>query len=98
MLPIVKPERNRAYRRFIRTFPCVACGSWRWIEAAHFGPHGLSQKASDLDTLPLCRRDHRIGLASYHALGPVRFALTHHLDIDDLIGYFNGIWKQGGRS
>ncbi len=49
-----KPVRDPAYRRFIRSLPCAACGKSRFIECAHTGPHGLSQKASDLDCIPLC--------------------------------------------
>ncbi len=98
LTPMPKPERNPSYLRFIRTFPCVVCGGWRWIEAAHFGAHGMGQKASDLDTLPLCVRDHRTGLLSYHELGPVKFALAHRLDITDLIQFFNQMWKQRSKS
>ena len=94
LAPMPKPERNPAYLRFIRTFPCVVCGGGCWIEAAHFGAHGMGQKASDLDALPLCWEHHRNSLVSYHELGPAKFTLANRLDIEDLIGFFNGMWKQ----
>jgi hypothetical protein len=34
------PVYDPAYLRFIRGFPCAVCG--RRAEAAHTGPHGLS--------------------------------------------------------
>jgi len=54
-----KPERNERYKRFVRGFPCIVCGRIRWMEAAHFGPHSSDEKASYLDVLPLCHRDHQ---------------------------------------
>ena len=41
----MKPQRSRSYLASIRTQPCLVCGSTRWIEAAHTGPHGLGQKS-----------------------------------------------------
>lgn len=38
------PLRDEAYRRWIRSFSCVVCGTRRRIEAAHTGPqerHGI---------------------------------------------------------
>jgi hypothetical protein len=46
---------------------------------------GYGQKASDLDAIPLCRRHHRTGADSLHALGPARFAWLHGLDVPGLI-------------
>jgi hypothetical protein len=43
----MKPPRSRLYLAWIRTLPCIVCGSIRGIEASHTGPHGLSQKSSD---------------------------------------------------
>lgn len=57
---IVRPVRDRHYLQHIRTFPCVACKTTkRQREAMHTGPRGLSQKASDRDSLPGCRPCHR---------------------------------------
>src|SRR4051812_14100706 len=76
-----KPVRDPAYLRFIRSLPCACCDSQRGIEAAHFGGHGMGQKASDLSTLPLCRKHHRTGPEAYHKLGPVAFEEVHQLDV-----------------
>lgn len=78
----MKPTRSPAYLAFIRTLPCLVpdCQA-RIVEAAHFGPHGLSQKASDLDTGPLCNRHHRTGNDSLHRLGRRRFEQHHGVDL-----------------
>ena len=88
------PERDPKRRAFIRTFPCVVCGRRRGVEAAHFGPHALGQKASDAQCLPLCFRCHRTARESYHALGPVRFACAHHLNIAGSLEVFKQLWNQ----
>jgi hypothetical protein len=81
----VKPVRNPGYLRWIRTLPCSVCHTTRQIEAAHTGPHGISQKSSDLSAIPLCRRHHRTGDDSYHKLGPRRFAEVHRLNISAIV-------------
>jgi hypothetical protein len=48
----VKPIRYPAYLQWIRTLPCSVCRTTRAVEAAHTGPHGLSQKSSDLCAIP----------------------------------------------
>ena len=77
----MKPIRNPGYLRWIRTLPCSVCRTTRAVEAAHTGPHGLSQKSADLSAIPLCARHHRTGDDSYHKLGPRKFAEVHHLNI-----------------
>jgi hypothetical protein len=88
-----KPVRDEAYKRFIRKLPCVGCGKSWGIEAAHFGPHGLGQKASDLQTLPLCRGCHQTGAKSYHKLGPKDFAIVHGIDVETLIAMLNNFYE-----
>lgn len=77
----VPPVRDREYLAFIRKLCCVVCGSYRLVEAAHFGPHGMGQRASDLDVLPLCLKHHRTGPQSYHTLGARRFVEAHQLNV-----------------
>jgi hypothetical protein len=77
----VKPFRNPGYLQWIRTLPCSVCHTTRAVEAAHTGPHGLSQKSSDLTAIPLCARHHRTGNDSYHRLGPRKFAEVHQVNI-----------------
>ena len=81
----MKPIRSPGYLRWIRTLPCSVCRTTRQIEAAHTGPHGISQKSSDLSAIPLCRKHHRTGDDSYHRLGPRRFAEVHHLSIRAIV-------------
>ena len=81
----MKPARNPRYLAWIRTQPCVVCGSRRGIEASHTGPRGIGQKSSDLSAIPLCHRHHRTGNDSYHKLGQRRFAEVHNLDIPEIV-------------
>src|SRR5271169_5833384 len=85
----MKPGRSRYYLAWIRTLPCVVCGSTRGIEASHTGPHGLGQKSSDYSAIPLCAKHHRTGSDSYHRLGPRRFSEVHNLDIRAIVSRLN---------
>ena len=76
-----RPVRDPKYLAFLRKLCCVVCGSYRGVEAAHFGAHGMGQKASDLDALSLCHRCHRTGPKSYHVLGARRFVEVHNLNV-----------------
>ena len=87
-----KPVRNERYLAFIRRFACAACGSARLVEAAHFGPHGLGQKAPDADALPLCIHCHRLDGDSLHNVGPEQFASDHALNVPKLIARYNAAW------
>jgi len=78
-----KPLRDPAYLAWIRTLECLLCRHYHitqsWpTEAAHSGPHGVSQKAADDQALPLCRHCHQSGPGSYHAIGR-KFFETHGL-------------------
>jgi hypothetical protein len=79
------PTRDRKYLAWVRAQPCAVCGSWRYIESAHTGPRGLSQKADDRQAIPLCRGHHSRGNLSLHKLGPVRFARLYHLEVAQII-------------
>ena len=81
----VPPVRDRKYREWVGTQPCAVCSSFGWIEAAHTGGRGLSQKADDWRCIPLCRFHHQKGKLSLHKLGPVRFARLYKLDVAELI-------------
>lgn len=82
--------RDPKYRAFVRSFPCAVCGRHYGIEAAHTGPHGISQKASDLTCIPLCREDHR----ELHQVGPTRFAVMHRLNVAEIINHLNQLWTR----
>jgi hypothetical protein len=85
----MKPARDSRYLAWIRTLPCVVCGTTRGIEASHTGPHGLGQKSPDSSAIPLCSKHHRTGTSSYHKLGARRFAQVHDLDIPAIVGRLN---------
>jgi len=85
----MKPQRNSQYLAWIRTLPCVVCGTDRGIEASHTGPHGLGQKSSDYSAIPLCIKHHRTGRDSYHKLGPRRFSAVHNIDIRAIVDRLN---------
>lgn len=78
----VLPVRSERYKSFVRSFPCIACGSTRRrSEAMHIGPHGIGQKSSDLDTTPGCYLCHK----ELHRLGRVRFEMLHGIDFNQAI-------------
>ena len=83
-----KPIRCEPYKRYIKRFGCIVCGSARNVDPMHTGPHGMGQKASDMDVLPGCRKCHDAFDAD-----PRGFAESHQLDIPVLIQFFNGLWK-----
>ena len=85
----MKPVRNPGYLRWIRTLPCAVCRTTRAVEAAHTGPHGISQKSSDLSAIPLCARHHRTGDDSYHRLGPRRFAEVRQVNVQAIVARFS---------
>ena len=83
-----KPVRDPAYRRFIRQLPCAACGKSRYVDAAHTGPHGFGQKASDLNCIPLCARScHR-----EYDQNPRLFAARMKIDVPGVVSKLNTFW------
>lgn len=80
------PSRDADYLKWIRTLPCVVCALPQRgpTEAAHTGPHGISQKSSDYSVIPLCWDHHQRGNDSYHRLG-WRFFQVHGIEIEELI-------------
>ena len=53
-------------------------------EAAHTGPHGMSQKSDDRTAIPLCEWHHREGPESIHKLG-VKFWQYHAISRQSLL-------------
>jgi hypothetical protein len=85
-----KPARDRAYLAYIRQMHCIGCGTLTMPrEAMHIGPHGLGQKASDLDTLPGCRECHE----RLHRIGPVKFQAERGITFRDLIQLFQHLYR-----
>lgn len=81
------PARCRRYLDWLKTFPCVACSSTRWIDPAHFGPHATAQKADDFNALPLCRKCH-----DEQGKSALTFAEMKGLDVPELQEFFRGMW------
>lgn len=93
----LKPVKDCDYLKFIRRFPCVACGKSRRVEAAHLGPRGLSQKTSDCMALPLCFTCHQDGKNALHKVGPERFQIMHGIEFAALQAMFNRFyWMKTG--
>lgn len=84
------PTRDPTYRAFVRSFLCVVCKSRRGIEAAHTGPHGISQKASDRSCVALCHQEHR----ELHQIGPARFQDEHVIDFASLTVQYQELWNE----
>lgn len=95
-----QPLRSEEYKAWIRTLPCLLCREmelplqWSETEAAHSGPHGVSQKSSDYSCLPLCAFHHRIATDSYHALGPKFFAHHRLKEREVLVAGYNLAFKE----
>ena len=85
----LKRVKDPDYLAFVRKFPCVACGSARRIEAAHIGPHALSEKSDDCSALPLCFSCHQDGKNALHKIGPERFQAVHGIEFAALQAMFN---------
>ena len=98
----MKPARSKAHLSFIRSLPCVVSGRIWGVEAAHVGPHGMGQKASDFDTIPLNSLWHY----EQHRVGLKQFSRTYDLDIPELLKmltekprvqlYYFVTWEQNG--
>jgi Protein of unknown function (DUF968) len=82
------PIRSEDYKRWIRSWPCLVCATRRQVEAAHTGPHGIGQKASDLQTVPLCKEHH----AELHQ-GVQEFQERHQIELADVVAMFNALWS-----
>ena len=88
-----KPIRDARYKAYVRLFPCVGCGTTRRIEAAHIGPHGISQKASDLDVCPLCEECHRTGKEALHKIGRPAFEISRGISFATLQRMFRRFYR-----
>ncbi len=88
------PARNSEYRAWVRTKPCLVCGSERGVEACHTGPHGLSMKSSDFQCIPLCYRHHRTGNDALDKIGPRQFQQLHRVDVPAAVRELNFEWFQ----
>jgi len=71
--PKKKTIRDKAYREWLRSQPCVLCGAYATpsmdVVAAHASGGGIGIKAGDDTAIPLCTSCH-----STEHLGPATFA------------------------
>lgn len=89
------PSRDWLYRRWIRTLPCCACNSTRFVECAHVGSDGgMSMKCSDYASVPLCAVCHRVGPQAYHWIGRDAFERLHGLNFERLTKRLNRTWRK----
>ena len=92
------PARNAQYLVWIRSLPCLACGSIRQMEAAHTGSDGgMSQKPSDYSCVPLCRDCHTAGANAYHRIGKLAFERRCGVPLAELVKVLNGVWRGKSR-
>lgn len=86
-------KRNIPYMLWIKTHPCICCGSRRMIEAAHVGDRAFGQKCPDDETVPLCIEDHTQGKRSHHKMGR-SFWVFWCIDRDKLIADFKEKYRR----
>jgi hypothetical protein len=87
------PPRDDAYKAWIRTLPCCACGVEGRSEAAHTGTDGgMSMKPSDYSCVPLCSDCHTQAPGAYHRVGKRAFESRHELCLARMVARLNGQW------
>lgn len=93
--PKMLPARSNRYRKFIRSKPCLFCGSRVNVHAAHqaFGFGGMATKSSDLWTLPACAECHIDG---EHRYGEKTFWEGYDLKLECL-KLINEFFSLGGK-
>ena len=83
--PKLKPIRDKRYRRYVASLPCISCRIEGYSQAAHpnFG-RGLGQKSSDHDCFPLCstRPGHMGCHAAFDMLLEMTLAERRELEIE----------------
>lgn len=83
-----KPVRDPLYKRFVKSFPCIACRRTWSVDPCHTGPHGTGQKSCDRSCIPLCRQCHR-----KFDSNPYRFGAEFNLDIPAHIARLNALYR-----
>lgn len=79
-----KTERSEEYKRYIRSKPCMICGSKSEVHHEAIVPGGIGLKCSDFETLPLCRNCH----IERHTAGVDTFYNRHNINyVKEIIKY-----------
>jgi hypothetical protein len=81
------PVRDKDYRQWIKSLPCLACGQNWLVDPCHVGQHAISKKAGDNTCLPLCRDCHR-----EFDKGQKGFAAERDWDLAQLIQFHNHLY------
>lgn len=76
------------YKVWIRTEPCLVCGTRIGVEAAHAHNNGMSRKCHAKGIVPLCWQDHREGKNAHHKI-PRGFWAHHKIDLELAIEDYN---------
>lgn len=72
------PKHDRAHLERVKQLPCIVCGRPGPSDAHHVRTrpdgqgYGMGQKASDQETIPLCKAHHQDGPEAFHS-GPRTF-------------------------
>jgi len=85
-----KPVRSPPYLAFIRKQASVVSGLGP-CQACHTGPHGASQKSSDLSAIPLTWDEHL-----EYGKAPYTYAKAHGLKVRKLILKLNAEFQADG--
>lgn len=75
---------------WIRTLPCIACGTNYRIEAAHAKSRGAGGTSDHL--VPLCHKCHR----HQHQVGVQTFGDEHGFDLMDVAADYHRAWLLRG--
>ena len=82
-------EKNDGHLKFIRSLPCVICGTHKGVEAAHLRMGSLTYgkpatpmgvKPNDQWSTPLCDGHHRTLPDAQHNVGEEQFWKAHGID------------------
>lgn len=73
--PKIKPVRDKPYREFIRSQPCLICGGSSMHHHEPLFGHGMASKGPDDESLPLCPECHR----QRHDKGRYTFYEIHNI-------------------
>lgn len=75
--------------KWIRTLPCIICGTHKEVEAAHIrmgslihgkNSTGAGEKPSDCWSLPICAEHHRTRPDAQHVIGEEQFWARHKIN------------------
>lgn len=73
MLKCKKPKKDRKHLERVKSLPCCVCGAYPPSDVHHCKGHefgtGAGLKASDYDTIPLCKAHHQSGPHGFHHMG-----------------------------